>query len=164
MLPFGRILFNPPDTMRVGKKQRIETRVSRDADADLTKSLKGRGLPQIEELKISELMTVRLSGDDFDIVSLNEEKQIIEQIEYTEWAWDVTPQKSGKKTMHLHVTLSIILPFGEERKDHPVLDREITVQVNPVYSVKVFIIAYWKWIVTALILPLIGWVWKTYMK
>lgn len=163
-LPVGKVVFNPPDTMKLGVKERIETRISRDVNADLKISLRGRGIPQIEELKISELMKVRLSGSDFDIIPLNEEEQIIEATEFTEWAWDVTPKKSGKKILHLHITLRIRLPFGEERKDHPVLEREIVVRVNPVYSVKSFIFTYWKWIVTALILPLIGWVWETYIK
>lgn len=161
-LPMGKIVFNPPDVMKLGIKDRIEARITRDIHKDLLVSLKGRGVPQSEQLKISELMKVRLSGNDFNIISLNEEEQIIEKTGFTEWAWDITPKDSGKKVLHLHVTLRIRLPFGEERKDHPVLDREIVVKVNPVYSVKVFLVSHWKWIVTALMLPLIGLVWKLY--
>ena len=160
-LPMGKVAFNPPDTMKVGVKERIEARISKDLDADLMASLRGRGLPQVEELRISELMKVRLSGDDFGIVPLSEENQIIEPTGLTEWAWDVTPRKSGEKILHLHVTLRIRLPYGEERKDHPVLDREILVQVNRGYSVKSFIGAHWKWIVLTLLLPLGGWVVRT---
>ena len=163
-LPVGKVVFNPPDTMKVGVKERVETRISRDVDADLMASLKGRGLPQIEELRISELMKVRVSGSDFDITQLNEEEQFIGMEGFTEWAWDILPKKSGKKVLHLHVTLRIRLPFGEERKDHPVLDREVIVKVNPVYSAGIFVSAYWKWMATALILPLIGLIWKTYFK
>ena len=148
--------------MKLGVKDRIETRISRDINANLSASLKGRGIPESEELKISELMKVRLSGSDFNIVSLNEEEQIIGKTGFTEWAWDVKPWKSGKKILHLHVTLRIRLPFGEERKDYPVLDREIVVKVNPAYSVKIFLISYWKWVITALLLPLIGLAWKLY--
>ncbi|TAN66344.1 MAG: hypothetical protein EPN17_14110 [Methylobacter sp.] len=162
-LQIGIVVFNPPDSMKLGVKERIEARISKDINADLVTSLKGRGLPQIEELKIYELMKVRLTGDDFEIDSLNEDEQIISASGFTEWSWDVIPLKSGKKTLHLHVTLRIRLPFGEEKKDSPVLDREITVQVNPTYSVKLFLMTYWTWLVTALILPLIGWLWKTYM-
>ena len=163
-LSIGKIVFNPPDVMKVGVKDRIETRITGDIKANLQTSLKGRGIPKTEELKISALMKVQLSGSDFNIIHLNEEEQVIEEIGFTEWAWDVTPQRSGKKVLHLHVTLRIRLPHGEERKDHPVLDREIVVKVNPAYSVKTFIVSYWKWIVTALILPLIGLVWKIYTK
>lgn len=164
--PMGKIVFNPPSVMKLGVKDRIEARITRDIKENLLESLKGRGIPQSEQIKISELMKVRLSGSghDFNIIKLNEEEQIIDKTGFTEWAWDVTPKKSGKKTLHLHVTLRIRLPFGEERKDHPVLDKEIVVKVNPTYSVKIFIVLYWKWIVTALILPLIGLAWKLYTK
>jgi hypothetical protein len=163
-LPIGKVVFNPPDIMKLGVKDRIETRITRDVETNLLASLKGRGIPKSEELKISELMKVRLSGNDFNIESLNEAEQLIEQTGFTEWAWDVIPKKSGKTVLHLHVTLRIRLPFGEERKDHPVLDRKIVVRVNPAYSIKVFIVSYWKWIVTAFILPLIGLLWKIYTK
>jgi hypothetical protein len=163
-LPFGKIIFNPPDVMKVGVKNRIETRITRDADINLLTSLKGHGIPKIEELRISELMKVRLSGSDFNIIHHNEEEQVIEEAGFTEWAWDATPRRSGKKALHLHVTLRIRLPYGVEKKDHPVLDRDIVVKVNPAYTVKIFIVSYWKWIVTALILPLIGLVWKLLTK
>ncbi len=163
-LPLGKVVFNPPDTMKLGVKERIETRISKDVNADLISSLRGRGIPQTEVLKISELMKVRLSGDDFGITPLNEELQIIEATGFTEWAWDVTPTKSGQKVLYLHVTLRIRMPFGEETKDHPILERRIVVLVNPIYSMKCFVQEYWKWIVTALILPLLGWALKTYLE
>lgn len=163
-LPIGTIVFNPPETMKVGNADRIEARISRDSNADLITSLKGRGVPRTEELKISELMKVRLSGDHFQIASLNEDDQIVDPSNFTEWAWNVTPKKRGKQVLHLHVTLRIRLPFGEEKKDHPVLDREIVVSVNPVYSMKSFVATYWKWIVTALLLPLLGWFLKEYFE
>jgi hypothetical protein len=164
-LPVGKIVFNPPETMKVAIKERVEARISGDLEADLISSLRGRGIPKIEELKIYELMAVRLTGYDFDIVPLNQEEQIIDTKNFTEWAWDVTPQKSGKKSLHLHCTLRIRLHNDalEKNKDHPVLDREIVVQVNRAYSIKSFISKNWKWIATALLLPLIGWAIKTYI-
>jgi hypothetical protein len=163
-LPIGKVAFNPPDTMKLGVRERVETRISRDLNANLVSSLKGRGFPHIDNLIISEFMKVRLSGDDFYITPLNEEEQIILATGFTEWAWDVIARKSGRRMLHLHITLRIKLPFGEERKDHPILDREIAVQVNPIYSVRSFIVTNWKWIVTVLILPLIGWIWKMHTK
>lgn len=163
-LPVGRILFNPPETMKLGTTERIEARISQDSNTNLVASLKGRGVPKIEEIKVSELMKVRLSGHNFQIISLNEENQIIGPSGFTEWAWNVTPEKSGKQALHLHVTLRIRLPFGEERKDHPVVDRELVVLVNPIYSMKSFVVRYWKWILTALLFPLVGWLWNAYFK
>ncbi len=109
-------------------------------------------------------MKVHLSGEDFKIMPLNEEEQFIEEKGFTEWAWEVTPQKSGTMKLHLQVTLRIRLPFGEEKKDYPVIDREIYVQINPIYSIKSFAVKYWQWIASTLILPLAVWVWKIYSK
>ncbi|MFZ4526135.1 MAG: hypothetical protein ACOYOE_11480 [Chlorobium sp.] len=164
LLEIGKVTFNPPDTMKCGATERIETRIAKNIKTDLITTLKGRGIPKIEALKISELMKVRLSGDDFTIAPLNEEEQIIAETGYTEWAWDVTPLKSGKKVIHLHITLRIRLPFGEEKKDHPVLDREVIVKVSPFHSSKLFIVTYWRWVITALILPFIGWTLNTCIK
>lgn len=163
-LTIGKVTFNPPDTMKCGATERIEARIAKSIETDLITTLKGRGIPQIEKFKISELMKVRLSGDDFTIAPLNEEEQLIAGTGYTEWAWDVTPQKSGKKVLHLHITLRIRLPFGEEKRDHPVLDREVIIKVSPFHSSKLFLVTYWKWVITALILPFIGWTLNTCIK
>lgn len=160
----GKVIFNPSEEMKVGVRERIEVRISKDPDVDIVSALKGRGIAQIEDIKVSELMKVRVSGSDFNITPLNEEEQFIGSQGFTEWAWDVTPQKSGNRVLHLHVTLRIRLPFGEERKDHPVLDKSVLVKVNPIYSTRVFLITYWKWLATGIILPLIGFIWKTYIK
>lgn len=160
----GKLVFNPSEKMRVGVRERIEVRISKNPDADIVSALKGRGVAQIEDINVSELMKIRLSGSDFNIIPLNEEEQFIGSQGVTEWAWDVIPQKSGNKVLHLHVTLRIRLPFGEERKDHPVLDKSVLVKVNPIYITKLFVITNWKWIATGIILPLIAFVWKTYIK
>ncbi len=162
-ISIGKVVFNPPDTMKVGVRERVEVRISKDSKADLVAALKGRGIAQIKDVKVSEFMKVRVSGNDFDITQLNEEEQFIETQGFTEWAWDIIPKKSGKAVLHLHVTLRIRLPFGEERKDHPVLDREVIVKVNPIYSTGIFVSTYWKWIVMALI-ALIGLIWKIFKQ
>jgi len=156
-LPLGQMVFNPPSEMKQGKKERLTLRISRDTNFNILDALKGNGIPKVEEIKISEFMKVRLNGENFEITQLNEEQQIVGYNEYTEWAWDVLPKKFGKLVLHLKVTLRIRLPFGEEVKDHPIIDREVKVKVGIVYSLKIFIAKNWKWIITALIIPIIGW-------
>ncbi len=157
-MPSGVLMFNAPDIMILGITERIEVRISQKLDCCLLNNLKGRGFPQTEILKISSLMKVKLTGDSFTIIELNEEEQIISKKEYSEWAWDVMPKKSGIRKLYLHVTLRMILPHGEERKDHPVLEREINVNVNLKFSSKKIIKKYWKWIISSLSLPLIIWI------
>lgn len=153
-LKIGKILFNPPNIMKVGVKERIEVRVTQDLEVELNKALRGRGIPQIEKIRIYEIMKLKLSGGDFNIVSLSEEEQIVSKKGITEWAWDVTPGIRGKQVLQLMVTLQIKIESSQNHISHPVLEREITVEVNPVYSTKVFLIENWKWVVTALVMPI----------
>lgn len=155
----GRILFNPPEEMKVGVKERVEVRIVKNFTENLSIGLRGRGVPQIEEIKVNTLMGVRLNGDNFDInKTLSHEEQIVAGDGFTQWNWDVTPLKSGIQLLLLTVTVRIkILNYGEERKDYPVFERKIKVNVNPIYTTKKFIESYWQWIITAILIPIIGW-------
>ena len=168
-LSSGLILFNPPQEMKVGVKERVEARITKTITEDLSKGLKGRGLPQIEEIKVNTLMGVRLNGDkvNFDIKALSHEEQIVTGDGFTQWDWDVTPLKSGIQRLLLSVTIRIKIPnyYGEERKDYPVFERPIKVKVNPIYSLKNFIKSYWQWIVSTIIgSGIIGWIIKRILK
>ena len=154
-LQFGQILFNPPNVMKVGKKERIEVRIIQNIYDDITRNLKGRGITEIIILKIGTFMKVLLTGENFQIESLNEEEQIVIKDNYTEWSWDVLPLKHGEQFLHLRVTVRMKTPSYEEYIDHPVLDKKILVNVNLSYSIQKFILIYWKWIITVILLPLL---------
>ena len=79
-------------------------------------------------------------------------------------AWDVVPIKSKIQVLHFHVTIRLKIEGTEEKRDYPVIDKEVYVKVNPVYSTKVFAVNNWKWILTALIIPLVGWIIKNYLS
>lgn len=151
-LSIGKILFNPPEEMKVGIKERIEVRISQDIKTDLTKRLKGKGIPRVNEIIVGAVMKVKLSGDTFKIEPLSEEEQLISSSGYTQWEWDVTPLKSGNRLIHLSVSVSIYLDkYGEKTKSLPVLERGIYVKVNLRYNFLSFIKKYWPWIVTTII-------------
>jgi len=156
-LSLGRILFNSPDVMKVGITERIEVRITQNITEDLTKGLKGRGVPVVEEIKVNTFMKVRLTGDNFDIQPRCHEEQIVRPEGYTQWSWDVKPLKHGNQVLHLSVTRRIKIPGdGEEKWDYPVMDRDIYVKVNPTYTIMRFIESYWQWMLVAIALPLIG--------
>lgn len=152
-LKIGKIIFNPPNNMKVGVKERIEVRVTQDIEVELNKALRGRGIPQIEKIRVYEVMKLKLSGGDFNIVSLSEEEQIVSKKGKTEWVWDVKPEKKGKQVLQLIATLQIKIESSQNHISHPVFEREIIVEVNPIYSTKLFLVENWKWVVTALVLP-----------
>jgi len=152
----GKILFNPPKEMKVSIKERIEVRISQNIKEDLTKKLKGRGVPQVEKIFVSSVMKVKLSGDTFKIDSLSEEQQIISSAGYTQWEWDITPLKSGNRFIHLSIAVSIYLDkYGEKIKSLPVMEKEIYIKVNLRYNFLNFLKKYWRWIIMTTI-ALIG--------
>ncbi len=131
-LSIGKILFNPPEEMIEHIKERVEVRISQNLVEDLAQGLKGRGIPHIETINISSVMTADLSGDTFKIKSLSKTEQPVFPSEYAQWEWDVTPQKAGQRILQLSISASIYLDrFGEKKKSLPVMEKEIFVKVNP---------------------------------
>jgi hypothetical protein len=95
---------------------------------------------------------------------LNSIDQVVPDNGFAEWAWCVIPLKSGAHKLYIQVSAKIILPFGKESVDHPIIDKEIQVNVNPVYSLKCFVKNYWRWIISAIIIPFLGYVINNYFS
>ena len=131
-LSIGQIVFNPSEEMTEHIRERIEVRISQNIIEDLTQGLKGRGIPQVEEIKVSTVMAAKLTGDTFKIIPLSDEEQPILSSGYAQWEWDVTPQKAGHRKLQLSVSASIYVDrFGEKKKSAPVKEKVINVKVNP---------------------------------
>jgi hypothetical protein len=140
----GELLFNPPSSMKVGISELIEVRIAKGTNAKINEGLKGHGIPQVEKMKVASLMRVQLSGNNFEIQKIGEEDQIVREDNFTEWAWNVTPEKSGKQILYLSITIRIFLPNNkEEYWDIPIKEKEIIVHVNPAY----FVSNNWKQII-----------------
>ena len=138
--------------MKVGVKERVEVRLTQNITENLTEGLIGSGVPQIEEIDVGTFMKVRLTGDNFDIKPLSSEEQVVRPVRFTEWSWDVTPLKSGIQELHLTVTVRVLIPGQDEQKiDWDVMDKRISVKVNPSYTIKRFIESYWQWIAGTII-------------
>lgn len=158
----GQVLFNAPEEMKVGVKERIEVRIAKNFPGDLTKGLKGRGIPVFEEIRVNTLMKVRLRGENFHIEILSHEEQLVADAEFTQWDYDVTPLKSGTQELLLTVTVRIKVPdYGEEKRDYPVYDKQIKVEANRLFSLVNFIKNNWKWLVGVITgSGIIGWIVK----
>ena len=152
----GQILFNPPQEMKVGVKERVEVRIAKTITEDLNVGLKGHGVPIIEEIRVGTFMRARLKGDNFNIEALSEKDQLVTGEGFTQWNYNVTPLKSGIQSLSLTVTVRIKLPGNvEETKEIEVFDREISIHVNISYTLKKFIENYWWGIITLIIVPIV---------
>jgi hypothetical protein len=136
-LTIGQIEYNPPSEMTEHVKERVEVRISPSLTEDLKQGLKGRGIPQIDHIPVSTVMNVKLTGYDFNILPLSDEEQAVFASGYTQWEFDVTPLKAGKKILQLLVSASFdIGEFGEKKKSFPVMEKEIHVKVSPGERIK----------------------------
>lgn len=151
-LVLGKIIFNPAQEMKVNVIERIEVRITKKDTEDLFAGLRGRGVPQIEEIRVGTFMKVRLTGHNFDIKPLSHEEQPVTGEGITQWEWDVIPLKSGIQTLLLAVAVRIKIPnYDEETIDYPVFERKIKVKVNII----TWFAKHWKLFLTKIIAPII---------
>lgn len=156
-LTTGQVLFNPPAEMQVGVSERVEVRISKNIAQDISSGLKGRGVPQVEKIKIGTFMKASLTGEKFKIEKISTEEQVVGDEGFAQWDWNVTALEAGLQSLSLKITVRIKMPGGaEEYSELPVFDRKIKVKVNPFYSVKMFIVTYWQWIIVTIIIPIVS--------
>ncbi|MBP1468907.1 hypothetical protein EYB53_024575 [Candidatus Chloroploca sp. M-50] len=154
----GKMLFNPPAEMIVGKAEMIVLRLSRDInDTTLATNVPGEGEPAIEEVPYLGLhMQASLRGEGFEIVPLAEEDQIVPRVGYAEWSWEVTPTESGVKKLILVATAKVELAKDDvEYRSLPVIERETYVNVSITYSFRKLLAASWKYLVSLAVLGVV---------
>jgi len=145
----GRLLFNPPDRMQLGKTARVEVRLTRTLllDAELVKGLVGLGEPHAEDIPTAPSMAVTLQGEGFKVTSYSDEEQLVTQDQITTWEFDIKALKPGRQRLVLSVSLRIpITGQPAEHKSIPVREATIEVQISAAVAMQ-FVSAYWQWII-----------------
>lgn len=164
----GLLAFNPSLTMTTGTVYPVVARIIQNlgdqVEQDITQGLQSAGVTaQVETIKVSPIMKAKLlteSPSDFQITSFSDEEQIVGESAYTEWQWRVLPKTWGKHKLLLTVTAILEFPGVSARAwSLPVYEREIEVQIDPVYVVGSFAGEYWQWLVTAIAIPFLSWAW-----
>ncbi|WP_020539094.1 hypothetical protein [Lewinella cohaerens] len=142
----GKILYAIPDQMAIATPSRCRVRIAPEqiSNDELFAGLKPeeRETAAKESIKITSVMKVALveaqEGDNFDIVSRNNEEQPIFPFMPTEWSFDVTPRRPGHYALLLRVTAKVQVPgYGERPFDVAVLDRAIQVNTDDAPTAKV---------------------------
>ena len=146
----GRLLFNPPDRMKLGQTERVEVRLARtlELDAELLEHLRGRGKPQLEGIPTAPRMAVTLEGDGFRIKAYSDEEQAVTQDGITIWEFDIRAIERGQQRLVICVSLRIPVPGQPlERKSIPVREATIDVQVGVPALVGHFVTGNWQWFI-----------------
>lgn len=169
----GIIAYSVPTDMIVGQKYNVKVRITKDRSGKSVLVVGDRNIPindasvdskiTIEDIRVEKTMTADLVCDttSFSIQSLSSKVQNIEDKGYTEWAWLVTPLKSGKGYLKLIVKVRI---DENVQKDIVVFDKNIEVKPDRVYSVRTWFGKYWQWLISTIIIPFIIWLYKRRKK
>jgi len=164
----GKIAFKAPEEMIVSKAETIEARITHQQQTPpLIEGLEGEGKTIVEPLKVSCRMRVTLTAEDaFTIVPItpSEIRLLDPQEPYSSWKWDVTPKKSGVHKIHLIAEAIAEIPkLGERSLYIKTFDYTIRVRVTK-DSVLNWVWQNWQYILTSIVIPLIGWLWYLYSK
>ena len=160
-LPLANIVFNVPQSLRLGERTPIYLRLSMgDSLEELEKSLTptAAGKRKGAQIHVTDRIEARLTGTAFRIESIRPEVQGIGR-ETTEWQWEIEPSAPGLQTLHL--TVSVLMEVGGTRVLRAIrtFDEKIEIQVSWSKTAADFFKEQWKWLWTALLVPLVGWLW-----
>lgn len=154
----GYILFNPPLTMRVGRSYTVEARVIKILTNAFEEGLKGNGDVVLDQLKIGSIMRAKLTGSGFTISENSEPSQPVIGDDFAHWEWSVRPEQSGQRKLTLRVSIIVKIPdISDTVKDLPTFERDIRVNVNPVYTATNFATQNWKWVAGSIAIPIGLW-------
>ena len=159
----GHIVYKIPSEMLVRNTYEVIVRISKST-IKITNNL--NGVVKTSVIPITETMEVRVidpSPDDnkmFSIVSDNKPVQLIENnSNVTQWTFNVTPLKSGNSKLKIVVSI-VRNGVGKE----VVYEDNVHIKSNIKKTVPFFITTYWQWLMSVIIIPLIGWLYKKYKK
>lgn len=128
----GKVLYSIPLTMQAGKRHRCAVRIAYET---FSEALMREGMPdtaQVASIRVGQLMKVALEElpeeDFFDITPLNDEEQLLEEGEFTEWGFLVKANRPGAHILVLRISIAeIVDKFGERWKNIIALDKEIRI-------------------------------------
>ncbi len=158
----GHIAFNVPDSvMHVGQASTIQLLLDLSKPIEeLESMIRTSGVVESHQIKVSEIMEARLTGNGFQITAITPEEQPVSTIETTEWKWDIKAVEQGNQRLHLTLSAIIQIAGQKQKRSIQTFDREILIKVSFGKRVSNFIGKNWQWLWTALFIPVVSWLWK----
>ncbi|MEX8501517.1 MAG: hypothetical protein AB3X41_00515 [Leptothrix ochracea] len=165
----AKVAWNTPGSMLMGESATITLRVTLNPAHfdELAKHLPSSGTTQATTLDLSSQLSAELGSTDFDITPPGKQAQQVLEGRDVEWKWIIQPKVAGERTLLL--TIYSALNGGAQIIQS--LDRKISVAVltpppEPAFSAQVlgFALKNWDKLLTLILIPLAGWVWKRFGK
>ena len=172
----GRIGYNDVNQAVVDKPFVVKAYVIRDTSAEAEQVLVTQvaqdapesSAPRVQSVSVSSLMRVRLVAQDprdFEITPLHtSERQPVGREDATNWSWSVRPLRAGRnKKLELRVVATVHIPGTNEEmtKDLDPQIIELSVDVNPTYTILNFLKAYgWLLLILLVVGIFFTYLWK----
>ena len=156
----SQLTFNPPSPIEIERRVAVPLSVNPPKETaqlaeDLRKSLSDPGgwRPRLR---------AQLGGANFEIAAAEGKdfsgEKDLSVTGRTEWSWDIVPKLPGAQQLTARV--AILLPPGlGEPRELPALQREVTVQATPAWTLGNLWREYWLWILAALAAALAALIW-----
>ena len=158
-LPFGRISFTVPESLELGDTFVLRLVLSlEDSVSQLRQRISEIAQRRGIRVRVSDEMEARLTGFGFTITAINPERQLVSRYATTEWAWDLKAVELGVHQLHLSLSALLDAKNGQTPRTVRTFDTTLTVRVTWFDRTRGFISDNWQWLLTAILLPLAGWI------
>lgn len=156
----GKLEHVIPREMEEQVTQTAYVHISREDEADLFKKLPQNVKLERYEIDVGSSMIVDLKASPsaaFTITPLTEREQLLPNIGFAFWEWDLVSHTPGDHELILSVSLVLKDEFGnKDRRTVEVFRQTVKVTVLPIHKRAIrFIREEWKWII-ATVLAIIG--------
>lgn len=131
---------------------------------DLEKELTVKGTKTSKKIEISRIVKATISAPNFEVTNVTDTEQIISDNATTEWTWALKPKSAGTYDVNLVVT-AIINYDGKEKTHHiKTFDKTVVIEITPKQVVNDWFADNWKWLISTLIIPFLGFLIKDKVK
>jgi hypothetical protein len=160
-LELGNIAFNAPRSINLHDTAVIQLMLGLATPIDeLKRMIEAEGEKEGARIRVSDHMEDRLSGFNFAITAINPEIQVVSRSYVTEWKWEIKPSSEGRQYRHLTISALLAVDDISALRAIRTFDRVIEVEVAWHQRVGLFVEKNWQWLWAALLVPIVGWLWK----
>ncbi|HKP47381.1 MAG TPA: carboxypeptidase regulatory-like domain-containing protein [Pyrinomonadaceae bacterium] len=161
----GKIVYDIPTSMSVGKTYVVKVGVAKELTPDIAARATSDPNVKIDELPINDVMDVDLISEEagaFDVLRQQPKAgqpgwQVIGGPTASEWIFSVSPVKSGTHKLRLVATVQLNDPKNQNQpKSFNVYENDIAVSTDYFHAAGQFFANYWQWLLTFIIVPVGG--------
>ncbi len=157
-LPKGSATVTAPSEVLQYQGFDVSLRLAREELTELIDDTKLNANPRetvqgITNVRMSPRMSAELVGEDFSIEDKGLKEQMVTLKEDTVWIWRVYSGMPGSRVLKVRLHTLMTINGKETPRTIEVAEAKVVIKVNPTE----WALRHWKWIVSALILPIIGW-------